>query len=71
MEGLLAGAVDDEHAGHLALGAVAERVADAQEVVAAALAAGEEMRERIAEQTAARRPGCPATTSRNCWASSR
>ncbi|MGC5400718.1 hypothetical protein ACPXCP_33855 [Streptomyces sp. DT20] len=70
VEGLLAGAVEDEHVGHLALGAVAERVSDAEgraavtadgaaaeEVVAAALAAEEEMRERIAEQSAARLPG--------------
>lgn len=70
VEGLLAGAVEDEHAGHLYLRAVVERVAAAearaagiedgaaaQEVVAAALAAEEEMRERIAEQSAARLPG--------------
>ncbi|MFF4933424.1 hypothetical protein ACFY2H_31715 [Streptomyces griseofuscus] len=70
VEGLLAGAVEDEHAGHLALRAVVERVADAEaraagtgdgaaaeELVAAALAAEEEMRERIAEQSAARLPG--------------
>ncbi|WP_274036751.1 hypothetical protein [Streptomyces sp. MMBL 11-1] len=72
-EGLLAGAVEDEHAGHLSLHAVAERVAAAEEAaedlaaagdpaaaqaaMAAALAAEEEMRERVAEQTAARLPG--------------
>ncbi|MFJ6438710.1 hypothetical protein [Streptomyces sp. NPDC091416] len=73
VEGLLVGAVEDEHAGHLSLHAVAERVAAAEEAaedlavagdpaparaaMAAALAAEEEIRERIAEQTAARLPG--------------
>ncbi|MBW8797851.1 MAG: hypothetical protein JF597_30975 [Streptomyces sp.] len=73
VEGLLAGAVDDEHAGHLSLRAVAERVATAEAkakealaardvaaaeaVVAAAVAGEEEARELIAEETAARLPG--------------
>ncbi|WP_279617143.1 hypothetical protein [Streptomyces regalis] len=73
VEGLLAGAVDDEHAGHLSLRAVAERaaaaearakkalaagdVAAAEAVVAAAVAGEEEARELIAKETAARLPG--------------
>ncbi|MGQ4364257.1 hypothetical protein [Streptomyces sp. SAS_272] len=70
VEGLLGGAVDDEHAGHLSLRAVVERVAAAeaqaagtedaaaaQTLVEAALVREEEMRELIAEETAARLPG--------------
>ncbi|MFE6157249.1 hypothetical protein, partial [Streptomyces sp. NPDC057889] len=73
VEGLLAGAVDDEHAGHLSLRAVAERVAAAEArakealaagdiaaaeaVVAAAVAGEDEARALIAEETAARLPG--------------
>jgi hypothetical protein len=73
VEWLLAGAVDDEHTGHLSLRAVVERVSAAEEtatelasagdpaaaeaVVAAALAGEEEMRELIAVETAARLPG--------------
>ncbi|WP_030720239.1 hypothetical protein [Streptomyces griseus] len=67
VEGLLQGAVDDEHTGHLSLRAVAERVAAAEAqaaegvaaaeaVVAAAMADEEELRELIAEETAARLP---------------
>ncbi|MFE2046382.1 hypothetical protein ACFXAZ_36770 [Streptomyces sp. NPDC059477] len=73
VEGLLAGAVDDEHAGHLSLRAVAERVAAAESAaeertaagdpaaahaaVAAALAHDQKMREQIATESAARLPG--------------
>ncbi|MFF0059628.1 hypothetical protein ACFYRI_35125 [Streptomyces microflavus] len=72
VEVLLTGAVEDEHAGHLSLRAVAERVAAAEArakeaadagdaaaaeaVVTAALAREEEMRELIAEQAAAHLP---------------
>ncbi|MFE0857287.1 hypothetical protein [Streptomyces mutabilis] len=73
VEGLLAGAVEDEHAGHLSLRAVAELVAaaetaakeqaasgdpaGAQGAMAAALAHEEMLRERITEEAAARLPG--------------
>lgn len=70
VEGLLGGAVEDEHAGHLSLRAVVERVAAAeahaagtedaaaaQALVEAALVREEEMRELISDQTAARLPG--------------
>lgn len=76
VEGLLAGAVEDEHAGHLSLHAVAERVAAAekaaedlaaagdpaaaQAAMAAALAQEEKLREQITEETAARLPGSEA-----------
>ncbi|MEU5137022.1 hypothetical protein [Streptomyces californicus] len=72
VEGLLAGAVEDEHAGHLSLHTVAERVAAAekaaedlaaagdpaaaQTAMAAALAQEEKLREQITEETAARLP---------------
>ncbi|MEU4077727.1 hypothetical protein [Streptomyces venezuelae] len=73
VEGLLAGAVEDEHAGHLSLRAVAERVAAAetaakeqaasgepaaaQAAMAAALAHEEKLEEQITEEAAARLPG--------------
>ncbi|MBQ0891115.1 hypothetical protein KBZ94_40445 [Streptomyces sp. RM72] len=73
VEGLLVGAVEDEHAGHLSLRAVAERVAaaetaakeqaasgdpaGAQAAMAAALAHEEVLREQITEEAAARLPG--------------
>ncbi|MFC8949521.1 hypothetical protein [Streptomyces rochei] len=76
VEGLLAGAVEDEHAGHLSLRAVAERVAAAetaakeqaaagepaaaQAAMAAALAHEEKLREQITEDAAARLPGSEA-----------
>ncbi len=76
VEGLLAGAVEDEHAGHLSLHAVAGRVAAAEEAaedlaaagdpaaaqaaMAAALAQEEKLREQIAEEAAARLPGSEA-----------
>ncbi|MFC8704902.1 hypothetical protein ACFUIV_22325 [Streptomyces anulatus] len=76
VEGLLAGAVEDEHSGHLSLHAVAERVAAAEEAaedlaaagdpaaaqaaMAAALAQEEKLRDQIAEEAAARLPGSEA-----------
>ncbi|MEU6184022.1 hypothetical protein [Streptomyces coeruleorubidus] len=69
VQGLLAGAVEDEHAGHLALRAVLQRAAAvgetagedvAEETAAAELAAGvvdeEELGELIAQQAAGRLP---------------
>ncbi|MFE6274093.1 hypothetical protein ACFVQ9_35490 [Streptomyces goshikiensis] len=73
VEELLAGAVEAEHAGHLSLRAVVERVAAAEQAakeretagdragaeaaMAAALAQEEELTEQIAEEAAARLPG--------------
>ncbi|MFF8992615.1 hypothetical protein ACF09H_22300 [Streptomyces sp. NPDC014983] len=72
VEGLLAGAVEDEHAGHLSLRAVAERVAAAeaaakeqaaagdpaaaQAAMVAALVHEEKLREQMTEEAAARLP---------------
>ncbi|WP_020684239.1 hypothetical protein [Streptomyces prunicolor] len=63
VEGLLAGAVEDEYAGHLALRAVVERVAAAEEMVAAGepvaftgLVDEAEMRELVAREVASRLP---------------
>ncbi|MFE9620412.1 hypothetical protein [Streptomyces sp. NPDC006384] len=57
VEGLLAGAVEDEHTGRLSLRAVAERVAAAEAAMAAALACEEKLREQITEEAATRLPG--------------
>nr|WP_181411994.1 hypothetical protein [Streptomyces sp. F12] len=76
VEGLLAGAVDAEHAGHLSLRAVAERVAaaataakeqaaagdpaGAEAAMVAAFAQEEKLREQITEEAAARLPDSEA-----------
>lgn len=73
VEGLLAGAVEDEHTGHLSLRAVAERVAAAETAakeqaatedpaaadaaMVAALTHEEKLREQITEEAAGRLPG--------------